>query len=106
MEIKNNHFKNSPFIFGDNNKVNYSSDEIQIDWDKFYAEIKAMLTKLPQDSQEFQACTELLVETSSKNQNRVTTLLKNYLPEFTSDLFSNFASTFLSDLVWKMLGNR
>ncbi|MEI5992940.1 hypothetical protein [Candidatus Enterococcus mansonii] len=106
MEIKNNHFNNSPFIFGSNNRVSYLSADDSIDWDKFYTEIKATLTKLPQDSQEFQACTELLVETSSKNQSRVTELLKKYLPEFTSDVFSNFASTFLSDLVWKMLGNR
>ncbi|OJG75668.1 hypothetical protein RV12_GL000007 [Enterococcus quebecensis] len=46
------------------------------------------------------------METSTKNQDRVTNLLKKYLPEFTSDVFSNFASTFLSDLVWKILGNR
>lgn len=106
MEIKNNHFNSSPFIFGNNNKVNYSSDDAQIDWDKFYTEIKATLTKLPQDSQEFEACTELLVETSSKNQGRIKDLLNKHLPEFTSDVFSNFASSFLSDLIWKMLGNR
>lgn len=105
MKVTGNEFSNinhSTVVIGNNNKVTHGGNE-DIDWDKFSAEIINILVKLPQTSEEFQVCSKLLMESSSKDQNKVTTFMKKYAPQFTSDVFSNCASTFLSDVVRKLM---
>lgn len=105
MKVTGNEFSNithSTVIIGNNNKVTNGTAEA-IDWDKFSKEVMGILTKLPQSSEEFKACSQLLMESSSKDEKKVMTFLKKYAPQFTSDVFSNCASSFLSDVVRKLM---
>lgn len=105
MKVTGNEFSNinhSTVVIGNNNNVTHGTNE-DIDWDKFSAEVITILAKLPQTSEEFQACSKLLMESSSKDQHKITTFLKKYAPQFTSDVFSNCASSFLSDAIRKLM---
>ncbi|WP_086313765.1 hypothetical protein A5821_001302 [Enterococcus sp. 7F3_DIV0205] len=105
MKIRGNDFggiNNSTVVIGNNNKVTNGKSE-DIDWDTFSAELKSLLMALPQNSEEFQACMELLTESTSKDEGKVTTFLKKHVPQFTSDVFSSLASTLLSDTIKKLM---
>ncbi|WP_207696700.1 hypothetical protein DOK67_0001996 [Enterococcus sp. DIV0212c] len=107
MKISGNDFggiNHSTVVIGNNNKVT-NSKSAEIDWDNFSAEIMTTLTKLPQNSEEFQACSKLLMESTSRDEGKVTAFLKKHAPQFTSDVFSNLASTLLSDTIKKLMFN-
>ncbi|EOH92924.1 hypothetical protein UAW_02965 [Enterococcus haemoperoxidus ATCC BAA-382] len=105
MKISRNNFggiNNSTVVIGNNNRVSNGKNE-EIDWEKFSAELMTTLTKLPQNSEEFRACTQLLVESTSKDEGKVSAFLKKHAPQFTSDVFSNLASTLLADTIKKLM---
>jgi len=105
MKIRGNDFggiNNSTVVIGNNNKVTNGTNE-EIDWEQFSAEIMTTLTKLPQDSKEFRACSELLMESTSKDEGKVAAFLKKHAAQFSSDVFSNLASTLLADTIKKLM---
>lgn len=102
MKLTNNNFNNSPIIFGDNNTVSINTNNA-IDWEKITAEFSVLLKKLPQDSQEFDVCSELLTILPAKNTTKIKEFMKAHSLQFTSNLFCNIASAILISFVSSLL---
>lgn len=102
INITGSTLNGSPIITNNQNSTIYFRDPT-CDWEHLRHDLEVIIHNLPTDSREYTAAKEVLHCVEQQDKPNLFSKIKQFAPQFTSQLFISAASEFLSKFINSIL---